>query len=43
MLGDVLISVNWNYVIRVLFAAGVVIYAAGFIVENRYLKKLQVV
>lgn len=43
MLGDVLISVNWNYVIRVLFAAGVVIYAAGFIVENRYLKKIQVV
>lgn len=43
MLGNVLIAVNYNVVILWVFAAGVVIYAAGMIIECRYLKKMQVV
>ena len=43
VLGNVLIAVNYNVVIMWVFAAGVVIYAAGMIVESRYLKRMQVV
>lgn len=43
MLGNYLLAVNWNVFIRILFVAGIIVYAAGVIVECRYLKKMQVV